>query len=135
MRSNLTTVSIVILLIVLNSCKERKTDGHIREDFSYLKPAFEALDLRKAEIRTGARHALPLFGILYEDAAQIPGFGRKMADAIVQDVLSIVQCDEKWISVVVEEIDSTEWPEKVYKPEILDKQDTLYKKPGYNPFE
>jgi 4-oxalocrotonate tautomerase len=60
---------------------------------------------------------------------------RQLTDAIIRDVLSIVQCDEKWISVVVEEIDSAEWPEKVYKPEILDKQDSLYKKPGYNPFE
>ena len=60
---------------------------------------------------------------------------QKLIDAIVRDVLSIVQCDEKWISVVFEEIDSADWPEKVYKPEILDKQDKLYKKPGYNPFE
>jgi 4-oxalocrotonate tautomerase len=60
---------------------------------------------------------------------------QQLADVIVRDVLSVVQCDEKWISVVVEEIDSTEWPEKVYKPEILNKQDSLYKKPGYNPFE
>jgi 4-oxalocrotonate tautomerase len=60
---------------------------------------------------------------------------QQLADAIVRNVLSVVQCDEKWISVVVEEIDSAEWPEKVYKPEILDKQDSLYKKPGYNPFE
>jgi 4-oxalocrotonate tautomerase len=59
----------------------------------------------------------------------------KLTDAIVKDVLSIVKCDEKWISVVFEDIESVEWPEKVYKPEILDKQDKLYKKPGYNPFE
>lgn len=60
---------------------------------------------------------------------------QQLADAIVREVLSVVQCDEKWISVVVEDIDSAEWPQKVYKPEILDKQDQLYKKPGYNPFE
>lgn len=60
---------------------------------------------------------------------------QQLTDAIVRDVLSIVQCDEKWISVAFEEIDSSDWPEEVYKPEILDKQDKLYKKPGYNPFE
>ena len=60
---------------------------------------------------------------------------QELTDAIVKDVLSIVKCDEKWISVVFEEIDSAQWPQKVYKPEILDKQDKLYKKPGYNPFE
>ncbi len=60
---------------------------------------------------------------------------QKLTNAIVKDVLSIVQCSEKSISVVLEEIDSTDWPEKVYKPEIMNKQDKLYKKPGYNPFE
>ena len=60
---------------------------------------------------------------------------QKLADAIVRDVLSVVQCDEKSFSVVVEDIDSADWPQKVYKPDILDKQDKLYKKPGYNPFE
>jgi hypothetical protein len=28
-----------------------------------------------------------------------------------------------------------DWTEKVYKPDIQDKWDKLYKKPGYNPFE
>jgi 4-oxalocrotonate tautomerase len=60
---------------------------------------------------------------------------QELTNAIVKDVLSIVQCDEKWISVVFEEIDSSDWPEKVYKPEIMNKQDKLYKKPGYNPFD
>jgi 4-oxalocrotonate tautomerase len=60
---------------------------------------------------------------------------QELTNAIVKDVLSIVQCDEKWISVVFEEIDSSDWPEKVYKPEIMNKQDKLYKKPGYNPLE
>ena len=60
---------------------------------------------------------------------------REMTDAIVRDLVTIAKCQEKSISVAIEEIDSTEWPEKVYKPEILDKQDMLYKKPGYNPFE
>lgn len=60
---------------------------------------------------------------------------QELTDAIVRDVVAITKCQEKSVSVAIEEIDSTEWPEKVYKPEILDKQDKLYKKPGYNPFE
>ena len=60
---------------------------------------------------------------------------QKLAEVIVKDVLSVAKCDEKWISVVIEDIDSAEWPERVYKPEILDKKDKLYKKPGYNPFK
>ncbi len=60
---------------------------------------------------------------------------QRLTEAIVKDVVEIAKCQEKSVSVSIEEIDSAEWPEKVYKPEILDKQDTLYKKPGYNPFE
>jgi 4-oxalocrotonate tautomerase len=30
-----------------------------------------------------------------------------------------------------EEIKSKDWKEKVYKPDIQNKWDTLYKKPGY----
>jgi len=37
--------------------------------------------------------------------------------------------------VAIEEIKAEDWPEKVYKPDILNKLEKLYKKPGYNPFE
>ena len=36
------------------------------------------------------------------------------------------------VSVGFEEISSKEWKEKVYKPDIKDKWDKLYKKPGYD---
>jgi len=54
---------------------------------------------------------------------------------IVKAVVSIAKVQEKSVSVAIEEIDPADWPEKVYKPDILDSLDTLYKKPGYNPFE
>ena len=60
---------------------------------------------------------------------------QQLADAITRDVISITKCEEKSVSVAFEEVDPADWPEKVYKPEILGKQDKLYKKPGYNPFE
>ncbi|KPK55366.1 MAG: 4-oxalocrotonate tautomerase [Thiotrichales bacterium SG8_50] len=60
---------------------------------------------------------------------------KRLADEIVKALVATVQCKEKSVSVAIEEIEPTGWPEKVYKPDILDKQDTLYKKPGYNPFE
>jgi hypothetical protein len=31
----------------------------------------------------------------------------------------------------MEEVNAADWTEKVYKPEILAKRDTLYKEPGY----
>jgi catechol 2,3-dioxygenase-like lactoylglutathione lyase family enzyme len=33
------------------------------------------------------------------------------------------------------DIEKEDWTEKVYKPDIHNKKDSLYKKPGYNPFE
>ena len=59
----------------------------------------------------------------------------KLADEIVKDVVAIAKCDEKSVSVAFEEIEKEDWAEKVYKPDILDKNDSLYKEPGYNPLE
>jgi 4-oxalocrotonate tautomerase len=58
-----------------------------------------------------------------------------LAEAIVRAVVATAECQEKSVPVAIEEIDPSEWPEKVYRPDIVDKRDTLYKKPGYNPFE
>jgi 4-oxalocrotonate tautomerase len=38
------------------------------------------------------------------------------------------------LSVDIVEIAPEEWPDKVYRHDILDRYDSLYKKPGYNPF-
>ena len=57
---------------------------------------------------------------------------KQLADAIVKDVVTYAKCDESSVSVAIEEIKSGDWAEKVYKPDILKKQDKLYKKPGYS---
>jgi hypothetical protein len=36
------------------------------------------------------------------------------------------------VSVAMEEVKSQDWVEVVYKPDIENKWDTLYKKPGYD---
>lgn len=59
----------------------------------------------------------------------------ELAEAIAMDVMSIAACAEKAVSVAIEEIKPEDWPQKVYKPDILDQQEKLYKKPGYNPFD
>ena len=59
----------------------------------------------------------------------------QLAKKIVKDVTTIVDCEEKVVSVAFEEFDPAEWPEKVYKPDIIGKADTLAIKPGYNPFQ
>jgi len=60
---------------------------------------------------------------------------QQLADQLARDVVEIIKCDEKAVSVSFEEFEKADWPEKVYKPDILEKERTLYKKPGYNPFE
>jgi len=58
----------------------------------------------------------------------------RLAEAITESLVKIVECNEKSVSVSIEEIDPEVWPEKVYRPEIIEKEETLIKKPGYNPF-
>ena len=60
---------------------------------------------------------------------------KELAEKITQDVVAIAKCEEKTVSVAFEEILPEDWPQKVYKPDILEKEDKLYKKPGYNPFK
>ena len=59
----------------------------------------------------------------------------RLAEEIVKDVIAIAKCEEKSVSVAFEEINPEDWAEKVYKPDILDSPEKLYKKPGYNPFK
>jgi 4-oxalocrotonate tautomerase len=37
--------------------------------------------------------------------------------------------------VAFEEIAPEAWPEAVYRPDILEKKETLYRLPGYDPFD
>ncbi|MDD5338585.1 MAG: tautomerase family protein [Dehalococcoidales bacterium] len=59
----------------------------------------------------------------------------ELVTAIVKSVTEIVKCEEKSVSVAIEEVSPEDWAEKVYKPDILQKEKTLLKKPGYNPFK
>jgi 4-oxalocrotonate tautomerase len=59
---------------------------------------------------------------------------KMLVEEIVKDVVTIAKCEEKSVSVAIEEVDPQNWAERVYKPDILDNAHNLYKKPGYNPF-
>ena len=59
----------------------------------------------------------------------------RLAEQIVKDVVSLLQCSEESVSLAIEEIKPGDWAEQVYKPDILNKSEKLYKQPGYNPFE
>jgi 4-oxalocrotonate tautomerase len=57
----------------------------------------------------------------------------KLAEEITKAVMSTLNYGEESVSVALEEVDPKDWTEKVYKPDILGKPETIYKKPGYNP--
>jgi len=54
-----------------------------------------------------------------------------LAEKIVEDVTTVLNYGEESVSVAFEEIDSRDWAEKVYQPDIVRNSDRLYKKPGY----
>ena len=56
---------------------------------------------------------------------------RQLAEAITNDVTEILHYGEESVSVAIEEIAAPDWKDKVYKPDIIDKERELYKKPGY----
>lgn len=56
---------------------------------------------------------------------------KRLADAIVQDVMNVLNYGAESVSVAIEEISAREWPEKVYRPDIIERSEKLYKKPGY----
>ncbi|WP_046869244.1 tautomerase family protein [Microvirga massiliensis] len=57
----------------------------------------------------------------------------KLAEEITKAVMAATNSTERSVSVSIEDVAPAEWAEKVYKPDIVGKWDTVYKKPGYNP--
>jgi 4-oxalocrotonate tautomerase len=55
----------------------------------------------------------------------------RLADKIAKDVMDVFNYGEESVSIGFEEINSQDWKEKVYRPDIQDKWEKLYKKPGY----
>lgn len=66
-----------------------------------------------------------------------PGKSKKqktrLAEEITKAVTSTLNYGDESVSVALEEVDPKDWTEKVYKPDILGKPETIYKKPGYDP--
>ncbi|GGF39393.1 hypothetical protein GCM10011611_52250 [Aliidongia dinghuensis] len=57
----------------------------------------------------------------------------RIAEEVTRAIMAGVECAERAVSVCIEDVAPEEWVEKVYKPDIQAKQDSLYKKPGYDP--
>ncbi len=58
-----------------------------------------------------------------------------LAHEIVKSVIEIAVCEEKSVSVAIEEVDPGDWAENVYKPDIINNKKNLIVLPGYNPFQ
>ncbi len=57
----------------------------------------------------------------------------KLAQEVTRAVTSTLNLGEESVSVALEDIAPNDWTERVYRPDILGKPETIYKKPGYNP--
>ncbi len=58
---------------------------------------------------------------------------KALADALSKAAIDSIGVGANTISLEIMEYAKEEWPKKVYKPEILDRMDSLSIKPGYRP--
>ena len=57
----------------------------------------------------------------------------RLAGLITKSVMDVLSYGEESVSVGIEEVEPQQWADQVYKPDILAKPETIYKKPGYKP--
>lgn len=58
---------------------------------------------------------------------------QQIAEAVTAAVAASAKLSDDLVSVSIEEFAQSDWAEKVYRPDITEKPETLYKKPGYVP--
>ena len=56
----------------------------------------------------------------------------KIAEEVTKVIIATANCAETSVSVGIEDVASDDWTETVYKPDIIGKLETIYKKPGYD---
>ena len=57
----------------------------------------------------------------------------KLAEEVTKAVMAALKSAEASVSVGIEDVEPQDWAEKVYRPDILGKPETIFKKPGYEP--
>ena len=57
----------------------------------------------------------------------------RLAEEITKAVMTTLNYGEETVSVAIEDVQPSDWTEKVYRPDILGRPQNIYKKPGYNP--
>jgi len=58
---------------------------------------------------------------------------KELTDKIVKAVMETIKVEEHTVSVGFEEVPHEKWATEVFQPDIVAKEKTLYKKPGYKP--
>jgi 4-oxalocrotonate tautomerase len=53
-----------------------------------------------------------------------------LAQAVTEAVKRTLNYGEESVSAGIEDVEPRDWMARVYKPDIIDKPDTIYKKPG-----
>ena len=56
----------------------------------------------------------------------------RLAERITEAVTEILGYGEESVSVAMEEVSARDWATKVFKPDIENKPEQIYKKPGYD---
>lgn len=57
----------------------------------------------------------------------------RIAGEVTKAIMATTGNGADAVSVSIEDVAPADWTEKVFKPDILARPETLYKKPGYNP--
>jgi 4-oxalocrotonate tautomerase len=55
----------------------------------------------------------------------------QIAAAVTKAIIATAKVGEDAVSVSIEDYAQSEWAEKVCRPDIIGRPETLYKKPGY----
>jgi 4-oxalocrotonate tautomerase len=56
-----------------------------------------------------------------------------LAEAMTKAIVETLRSAEGSVSVAIEDVQPGNGTEQVYKPDIVAKPETIYKKPGYDP--
>jgi len=55
----------------------------------------------------------------------------ELANELTATMERVLGSNPDSISITIEEVEEVSWPKEVYKKEIIDKKDQVYKMPGY----
>ena len=58
---------------------------------------------------------------------------KQLAEAVSSAIMASTGYGEAAVSVSIQDVAPSDWAETVYRPDIIEQPNRLYKKPGYNP--